>query len=219
MLKFGQKEVATKDFYGQRQITDTFTIDVNRVVLSEKVPCNKGKDCHYIVDYRVDEALIPLFIKTPRDIFSYGVSQYDKNSAYTMSFNVSEAREWVSQYKKIWNEVESQLFEKLATEPIKREGKYVHGKLKMWKERIKTNFHGQDVPYDMHCNATAVLKIDSVYKQGKNYHPQAYVEECKYTDAENQQCSMLSNDDHGFFKLYKEDQKISVTCLGLQSYK
>ena len=47
----------------------------------------------------------------------------------------------------------------------------------------------------MHCNATAVLRIDSVYKQGKNYHPQVYVEECKYTDAENQQCSMLSDDD------------------------
>ena len=56
----------------------------------------------------------------------------------------------------------------------------------------------------MYCNATAVLKIDSVYKQGKNYHPQVYVEECKYTDAENQQCSMLSDDDDdnesdGFF--------------------
>ena len=104
------------------------------------------------------------------------MSQYDKNSAYTMSFNVSEAKEWVSQYKKIWNEVESQLFEKMATELIKREGRYVHGKLKTWKERIKTNFNGQDVLYDMHYNATAVLKIDSVYKQGKNYHPQAYAE-------------------------------------------
>ena len=195
MLKFGQKEVTTKDFYGQRQITDLFTIDVNKVVVSDKVSCNNGKDCRYIVGYQVIEALIPLFIKTPKIIFSYGVSQYDKNSAYTMSFNVSEEKEWVSQYKKIWNEVESQLFEKMATEPIKREGSYVNGKLKTWKERIKTNFHGQDVPYDMHCNATAVLKIDSVYKQGKNYHPQVYVEECKYTDAENQQCSMLSDDD------------------------
>ena len=36
----------------------------------------------------------------------------------------------------------------------------------------------------MYGNATAVLKIDSVYKQGENYHPQAYAEECKYTDAE-----------------------------------
>ena len=33
-------------------------------------------------------------------------------------------------YEKIWNEVESQLFEKLATEPIKGGDKYVHGKLK-----------------------------------------------------------------------------------------
>ena len=112
-----------------------------------------------------------------------------------MSFNVSELKEWVSHYKKIWNEVEPQLFEKLATEPIKGGGKNVHGKLKMLKERIKTSFHGQDVPYDMYCNATAVLKIDSVYKQGKNYHPQVYVEECKYTDAEKQQCNMLSDDD------------------------
>ena len=95
-----------------------------------------------------------------------------------MSFNVSEAKDWVSQYKKIWNEVESQLFEKLVTEPIKGEGKYVHGKLKTWKERITTNFHGQDVPYDMYCNAIVMLKIDSVYKQGKNYYPEVYVEEC-----------------------------------------
>ena len=99
MLKLGQKEVTTKDFYGQRQITDIFTIDVNKVVISDKVPCNNGKDCHYIVGYQVDEALIPLFIKIPKNIFSYGASQYDKNSTYIMSFNVSEEKEWLSRYK------------------------------------------------------------------------------------------------------------------------
>ena len=82
------------------------------MLVSDKVPCNNGKDCCYIVGYQVDGALIPLFIKTPKNIFSYGKSQYDKNSAYTMSFNVSEEKGWVSQYKKIWNETESQLFEK-----------------------------------------------------------------------------------------------------------
>ena len=145
---------------------------------------------------------MPLFIKAPKNIFSHGVSQYDKNSAYTMSFNVSEEKAWKTQYEKIWNEVESHLFEKLVTEPIIREGRYVNGKLKRWKESIKTNFHGQHVPYDMHCNAPAVLKNDSVYKEGKNYHPQVYVEECKYTDAEKQQRSMLSDDDDdGFFEV------------------
>ena len=89
------------------------------MVVSDKVPCNNGKDCSYIVGYQVDKLLIPLFIKTPRDIFSYVVSQYDKDSAYIMSFNASEKKEWLSQYKKVWNEVESQFFEKLATGPIK----------------------------------------------------------------------------------------------------
>ena len=172
-------------------------IDVNKVILSEKVSCNNGKDCRYIVGHQVIEALMPLFLKTPKNIFSYGASQYDKNS---MSFNVSEARKWVSQYEKIWNEVELQLLAKLATEPIK--GKYVHGKLKMWKERIKTNFHGEYVPYNMYCNATAVLKINFVYKQGKNYDSQVCAEEYKYTDVENQQCNILSDDDDDeFFKV------------------
>ena len=193
MLKFGQKEVTTKDFYGQRQITDIFTIDVNKLVISDKVSCNNGKDCRYVLGYQVDGVLIMLFIKTPKNMFSYGVSQYDKNSAYTMSFNVSEEKEWRSQYKKIWNEAESQLFEKLAREPIK--GEYVRGKLKTWKEIIKTKFHGQDVPSNTYCNATAVLKIDSVYKQRKNYHLQAYAEECKNIDAENKQRNMLNDDD------------------------
>ena len=193
------KEVTTKDFYGQRQITDIFMIDINKVVVSDKVPCNNGKDCRYIVSYHVDGALVPLLL---RHLNGYAISQYDKSSAYTMPFNVSEEKRWVSQYKKIWYEVDSQLFEPLATGPIKREGRYVNDKLKTLKECIKTNFHCQDVPYDMHCNATAVLRIDSVYKQGKNYHHQVYVEECKYTDAEKQQSSMLSDDDdHGFFEV------------------
>ena len=82
------------------------------MVVSDKVSCNDGKGCHYIVGYQIDEAAIPLFIKTPENIFSYDVSQYHKISAFTISFNVSEAKEWLSQYKKIWKEVESQLLEK-----------------------------------------------------------------------------------------------------------
>ena len=99
MFKFGQKEVTTKDFYGQRQMTDIFTVDVNKLVVSDKVPCSNGKDCRYVVGCEVDGALIPLFIQTPKNIFSSAVSQYNKNSAYTTSFNVSEEKAWVSQYR------------------------------------------------------------------------------------------------------------------------
>ena len=91
-------------------------IDINKMMVSNKLPCNNGKDCRYIAGYQVDGVLIPPFIKTPKNLFSYGVSQYDTNSAYAMSFNVSEEKGW-----------ESQLFEKMATEPIQREGRYVNG--------------------------------------------------------------------------------------------
>ena len=83
-FKFGQTEVASKS-YLHRQITDILTIDVNKVVLSDKVLCNNGKDWRYIVGYQVDgKTIIPPFIKMLKNIFSYGVSQYNKNSTYTM---------------------------------------------------------------------------------------------------------------------------------------
>ena len=69
-------------------------IDVNKAVLSGKMSCNNGKDLWYIVGYQLDgETIMLLLIKTPKNIFNYGVSQYDKNSAYAMSFNVFEVPE------------------------------------------------------------------------------------------------------------------------------
>ena len=62
-------------------------------MVSDKVPCNNGKDRRYIVGYQVDWGLVPLFIKTPKNIFSYGVSIYNENSASTMPFNISEEKE------------------------------------------------------------------------------------------------------------------------------
>ena len=42
----------------------------------------------------------------------------------------------------------------------------------------------------------------TVYKQGKNYHPQIYVEEFKYIDAESQQFNMLSDsEDEEFLEM------------------
>ena len=38
----------------------------------------------------------------------------------------------------------------------------------------------------MYCNTAAVLRVDSVHKQGKNYNPDVYVENCEYIDAESQ---------------------------------
>ena len=72
-LKFGQKEVTTKDFYVQRQITNLLIINVNKAVVSDKVSCNNGNNCLHSIVYQVDGELIRLFFKTAKDIFDYGV--------------------------------------------------------------------------------------------------------------------------------------------------
>lgn len=53
----------------------------------------------------------------------------------------------------------------------------MYGKIKQEIKHIKTNFHGQDVPYDVYYNIAAILKVNSVYKKRKTCHPPVYVEE------------------------------------------
>ena len=37
----------------KKQVTRILTININKIVLSDRVPCNNGKDWWYIVDYQV----------------------------------------------------------------------------------------------------------------------------------------------------------------------
>lgn len=87
-FKFGQKQIPSK--YFRNQLTGILTINVNDLVLSDRVSCNDGKDWWYTVGYQVDgEIIIPLFMKTPKNLLTYGVTQFDKNSAFTMSLTMN----------------------------------------------------------------------------------------------------------------------------------
>ena len=90
-------------------------IDVNNVVVSDRMLYNNRKQCRDIEGYQVDgKTIIPLFFKTTNNIVNYDVSHCDKNSVYKMSFIFSEVPECVLHYWNIWNEVNSQ-FESRVT--------------------------------------------------------------------------------------------------------
>ena len=55
----------------------------------------------------------------------------------------------------------------------------MYNKLKMQKECIKTDFLGQEVPYDLYRDVAVVIKAGSVYKLGKNDLTQIYFEQYK----------------------------------------
>lgn len=74
-------------------------IDVNNVVVSDRVLYNNRKQFRDIEGYQVDgKTIISLFIKTTNNIVNYDVSHCDKNSVYKMSFIFSEAPECVLHY-------------------------------------------------------------------------------------------------------------------------
>ena len=114
-----------------------------------------------------------------------------------MGFNLEDHEEWVKDYRKIWKAVEDQLFTTFTSPPVK-EGCYLNAKVKEWKDKIRTNFHGKDILYNQCCKATAVLKVASVYKQGSNYYPQVYVEEAKIKPVENSKCRLLSDSEDDY---------------------
>ena len=184
-----------------RQFTDLFSLDYDKVVVSDPIQCNNGKDKRYVIGFETSNGIIPLYIKTPKNVFSNGVRQYSENSAYTMSFDLDAPKDWVEKYKLVSDQAEQQIFQRLKKDPVNKD-RYVNGKLKTWKEKITANFHGKSVPHEERCEATAILKTESVYNQGKNFYPQTYLEECKYIENSTQTCTLLSDsEDEGFAAL------------------
>ena len=167
-FKFGQVNVSSKDFYKRKQITDLFSLDYDKVMGSDPIQC--GKDKRYIIGYETSNGIIPLYIKTSKNIFSNGVRQYSENSAYMMGFDLDGHKDWLEKYELAWNRVGQKMFQCFTKDPVNKD-RYVNGKLKTWKEKISTNFHGKDVPHVGYCEATAILKVSSVYQQGANCYP------------------------------------------------
>ena len=53
---------------------------------------------------------------------------------------------------------------------------------KKLKQNFSSNFHDDGTPKEgSYCICLSVILTDPVLKKGKNYQPQVFLEECKYT--------------------------------------
>ena len=64
-----------------------------------------------------------------------------------MGFSLKHHEEWVNDNRKIYKAVEEQLFVIFTIEPLK-EGCHLNAKLNVYKDKIRTDFHGEDMPYN-----------------------------------------------------------------------
>ena len=157
-FQFGNICIASKDFHSAYQVTDIFSIDLEKIVITKGISANKH-DMRYIIGYKVEPSkVIPLYVKTPKNCYSNGVSRYNDNSPWKMGFNVSEDPAWVKQYEAIWDRIEELLKQKLSGTPLNNE-KYINPKLITWNNNIRTRFNGCFcVPFDKYCECKRNFK-------------------------------------------------------------
>ena len=103
MYKFGQIEISSKEFNGDYKVIEN--VDLEKIRLSEGVTANKH-DTRYTIGYETEQGkIVPLYMKTPKDCVSSGVSRYNESSPWKMGFNVIEDEVWVRQYEAISKKV------------------------------------------------------------------------------------------------------------------
>ena len=73
--------------------------------------------------------------------------------------------------------------------------KYIKTKIKMYDDRVNTNFQDKKVPKEnASCKCLSLIISDTVIRVNKKYYPQIVLEECKYVIRKNK-IENLINDD------------------------
>ena len=59
--------------------------------------------------------------------------------------------------------------------------KYLKAKIKSYNGKINTSFHNNKIPREgSQFICLSVISMVSVFRTGKNYYPQVFLEKCKY---------------------------------------
>ena len=83
-------------------------------------------------------------------------------------------------YNEIWEKVKNSLKKEFDSKQVYNE-KYLKAKIKSYNGKINTNFHNNKIPKEgSQFICLSVILIDSIFRTGKNYYPQVFLEECKY---------------------------------------
>ena len=103
------------------------------------------------------------------------VKHFDSNK--TMSFKVSDNKP-LKKYNKIWEKVSNLLNVEFDSEPVYGDvDKYIKTKIKMYGDRVNTNFLGKKVlKENASYKCLSLIMLESVIRINKKYYPQTLLE-------------------------------------------
>ena len=121
------------------------------------------------------------------------VKHFDSNK--TMSFKVSDNK-LLKKYNKMWEKISNLMDIGFDSEPVYGDGdKYIKAKIKMYGDRVNTNFQGKKVPKEnASYKCLSLIMLDSVIRVNKKYYPQTLLEGCKYVIRKNKMENLINDD-------------------------
>ena len=107
------------------------------------------------------------------------LKSFDNNK--TISLKVDDNK-LLKEYNKIWEIISNLLNIEFDSEPVYGDNdKYIKTKIKMYEDRVNTNFQGKEIPKeDASYKCLSLIVLEPVIRVRKKYYPQTLLEECKY---------------------------------------
>ena len=175
-IKFGDKEVNKKEFYSSKQTISLDSIDLSKIVVSNKWKIN-DTTYKYSCGYLNNDVIQSLCVILPQ---MSGYIKYFDDGRKNMLF-VTDDEEVYKKYNEIWEVVRKLLKVKFTVNPI-RDDKCIIAKLKIFNGINRTTFTDGIIPIERNNYiCIAAIDIDLVLKiENKRAYPQAYLEQCKY---------------------------------------
>ena len=174
-IKFRNKEVDKKEFYSSKQAISLDSVDLNKIVVSNKWKIDDTTYkyfCGYL-DNDVIKPLCVILLQMNRYI------KYFNDGGKNMSF-VTDDEKVYEKYNEIWEVIRNLLKIDFTVNPV-RDDIYLVAKLKIFNKINKITFTNNAVPMEKnHYICIPAIDIDSVLKIDKRLYPQAYLEQCKY---------------------------------------
>ena len=141
-IKFGDKEFDKKEFYSSKQAILLDSVDLNKIVVSNKWKIN-DTTYKYLCGYLNNDVIQSLCVILPQ---MSGYIKYFDDGGKNMSF-VTDDEEVYEKYNEIWEVVRKLLKLKFTVSPV-RDDKYIIDKLKIFKKINRTTFTDQVIPIE-----------------------------------------------------------------------
>ena len=120
------------------------------------------------------------------------VKNFDCNKTMSFKFNDNKL---LKKYNKICERVSNLKNIEFVSEPVLGDNdKYIKTKIKMYEDRVNTNFQSKRVlEENASYKCLSLLMLDSVVRVNKKYYPQTLLEVCKYVIRKNKMENLIND--------------------------